>query len=145
MTNRMVLGALGGGAFGLKVSMPGVDSLTASNSDPAQWSFHSEWPGIANIYGAGTVQAGSAVNHNLGYVPWADVRHAASSGSTTYRDDAPHEYQDGVGSGTGWDTAQAVVTTTTLIGTWFNGAAPVKSTALSQMWFHYFILRIPVG
>ena len=52
MTNRVALGAIGGGNFGLKVSTPGNDVLTGTMEDD-KLSFDSSWSSTLKLKASG--------------------------------------------------------------------------------------------
>lgn len=56
MTDRVLLGALGGGAFGLKVSVPGY---SVSSAGPNDLAFDSTKGGFAAVLASGTVSMSS--------------------------------------------------------------------------------------
>lgn len=60
MTRRVILGALPGGDFGLRVSKPGYDALSTS-LQPKQLSFDSRWTRAARVHMTGTVTGNSTV------------------------------------------------------------------------------------
>lgn len=67
MTNRVLIGALGGGAQGIKISRPGVNVLTAADYDLI---FHSDWVGNSKIHQRGTLTYGSTASFpSLGFIP----------------------------------------------------------------------------
>lgn len=105
MTQRVKLGDLGGGVYGLKVSRPGYNVATSDPDDPVQTSFYSQWTDIVNVLDAGyancnTVGFADKAVTDPGYIPWMECRMA--SGSTVYDERTPFTW--GVGtSGTSLD------------------------------------------
>lgn len=87
MSRRVVLGKKNSGAFGLSVSLAGIDALTA-DVNGGGFSFDDSWTDIVKIAMTGTVTVASSVNvqdeqtvsHGLGYVPFIESR--IVSGST---------------------------------------------------------------
>lgn len=53
MTRRVVLGKQQNGGYALRVSLPGVDALTADANNPNQLSFNSDWTDLARIHQMG--------------------------------------------------------------------------------------------
>lgn len=70
MSNRVLLGALDSGGFGLRVSRPGYD-VTNAGLAKEQLAFDSRWPEVSNVWmsGGGTLSGVSSlhmVNINFG-------------------------------------------------------------------------------
>lgn len=90
MTRRVILGNLGGGAFGLRVALPGHDVVT-EGSNPDALSFDSGWTDIVKMIqvGVATASGSSVIPMDLlfpsqGYKPFAEVR--LRSGLRVYDD-----------------------------------------------------------
>lgn len=62
MTNRVVLGALPGGSYGLRVSVPGAD-VTNPAIPPFQKSFDSDWFNSAKIHATGSIFVPTATGY----------------------------------------------------------------------------------
>lgn len=86
-TSRIVIGALGGGDYGLKCSVPGVNARTADNSVPSNWSFHTGWGNTIRLAQAGftalaftpyAIQS-AIVYHGLGFRPFVEARSMEST------------------------------------------------------------------
>jgi hypothetical protein len=85
-TRRDVLGALPGGTFGLRCSLPGVDVITGDSNDPNQFSFNSDWTDIAKLHqvGVAVIPAPPPFNvsvpfPDLGYRPFVEVRRVSGN------------------------------------------------------------------
>lgn len=80
MVNRVCIGALPDGSYGMWVSAPGVEVTSVSNPlDSSQLTFNSNWTDIARVHAIGTGQAGpgnpiKVFWPDLGYKPFLEVR-----------------------------------------------------------------------
>jgi hypothetical protein len=63
MVNRVVLGALPGGGYGLRTSKPGANVLDA-NLPANQVSFDSRWPNAARVLKAGSISVPANLTAN---------------------------------------------------------------------------------
>lgn len=98
MTRRVKLGNLGGGAFGLRVALPGHDVVT-EGSNPDALSFDSGWTDIVKMIQVGV--ASKTADHSFtdilfpdpGYQPFAEVRYHI--GNRVYDDYNPISAADG--------------------------------------------------
>lgn len=92
MTRRVILGNLGGGAFGLRVALPGHDVVT-EGSNPDALSFDSGWTDIVKMIQVGVATKTADINFtevlfpDPGYAPFAEVRYR--SGLRIYDDYSP--------------------------------------------------------
>lgn len=91
MTRRAVLGALPGGTFGLRCSLPGIDVMTGDSTNQNQFSFNSDWTDIAKVQQVGlatippNILSGMTIPFtDLGYRPFVEVRRVA--GAVVYDD-----------------------------------------------------------
>lgn len=103
MIPRVLIGHLGGGAYGLRCSLPGHDVLSAPSE---KLSFDSAWPNLVKIRATGVVVAARNVLTDIfyadeGYTPHFSAR--AFSGNVLYDDHAV-----GVAPGQGAPGAQGV-------------------------------------
>lgn len=92
MTRRAIIGNMGGGIFGLKVSRPGYDVTTCDPDDPLQTSFYSQWTDVVKVLDGGYATNSSSlpstkVVTDPGYIPWIECRQV--SGSTVYDERTP--------------------------------------------------------
>lgn len=81
---RAVIGKYANGTtYGLKVSLPGVNALTADDTDATKFSFNSEWTDFVKIHHIGIFQSptgyveGAAVEVKfpaLSFVPFVEMR-----------------------------------------------------------------------
>lgn len=70
---RAILGHIGGGKQGLKVSLPGVNVKTADDNDRDALSFNSEWLEFSiPVYSVNRALFGHQIPHTLGYMPVCD-------------------------------------------------------------------------
>jgi hypothetical protein len=111
MTRRVVLGALPGGTFGLRVSLPGVDVMTGDSSNSTQFSFNSDWTDIAKVRQVGiatvppNIPPGVAIPFpDLGYRPFVEIRRL--NGALIY-DDWFNSVQSGIGAQIGTNSIVA--------------------------------------
>lgn len=81
MVARVVFGNLGSGQFGLKVSKPGVDVLSALDRDLV---FSSLWPNYGVVHASGTLFSAANVSASfpdLGYTPLTAIIPLNASGA----------------------------------------------------------------
>lgn len=131
MTNRVALGAIGGGNYGLKISKPGVDVLSAADKD---LSFSSLWPAHSLIHQTGTMTVTTSPTTvsftDLGFIPVAAMMREISSG----------HYGPLV-----WSIV--ITPSSQRIGPYFQ----IKSNELQASWiagsttYRYWIFNIPMG
>ncbi len=69
MTRRVVLGKQQNGGYALRVSLPGVDALTADANNPNQLSFNSDWTDLAKIHQMGQAFVYAAPTTTYIYFP----------------------------------------------------------------------------
>lgn len=92
MTRRVILGNLGSGVYGLRVSLPGHDVVSEAGNDDAM-SFDSGWTDLAKLIQIGTATKTADFSltdipfTNPGYTPFAEVR--LRSGNRAYDDFSP--------------------------------------------------------
>lgn len=110
MTERIILGNLGGGVYGLKVSLPGFSVLTSDPDDPEQTSFYSQWTDVMSVLSIGYGSSNSNLPTDVavpdpGFIPWIEAR--TISGTTVYDERTPFAWNpaastpsyDGLGIG----------------------------------------------
>jgi len=74
MTRRVVLGKQQSGGYALRVSLPGVDALTADANNPNQLSFNSDWTDLAKIHQMGQAFVYAAPTTTYIYFPAVIVK-----------------------------------------------------------------------
>lgn len=132
MTRRVILGNLGGGVFGLRVSLPGEDVVAGG-----ELSFDSGWTDIVKMIqvGVATKLADNTFTEVLfpspGYQPFAEVRYR--SGLRVYDDYSPIVVSDASPHGLGATIA------TDRLRLW--PAATGSGTAYDVV---YAVFRVPV-
>lgn len=84
---RVVLGRQADNSFGLRVSLPGHDALTASQDDTTQLSFNSEW-NLLRIHALGISSTSPIPFPALTYYPYFEAR--IINGNVVYAD---HSYE----------------------------------------------------
>ena len=109
MTSRLIIGNIGGGGFGLKCTVPGVDVLTADNNNPALFSFNSSWSNMIRIAASGyanitytsntTYSSSSPIVHSLGFTPFIEVRSMENYANRIFDEFAISNYQNGPNGG----------------------------------------------
>lgn len=112
MTNRVLLGTLGGGSFGLRVSRPGYD-VGAEPLGSKNIAFDSRLTdfGIIHQQGIWSWGGGTITFPTLPYIPLASILRIDSSGRIINED----MYAAANGSSLNWTTPfVAIVTTSTL-------------------------------
>lgn len=73
MTRRFILGNYGTGVVGLKAALPGFDAILDDDTDPAKFSFNSQWAqDVMQIHAAGKTRFCTKVTHSLGFAPFAE-------------------------------------------------------------------------
>lgn len=128
-TRRAVLGALPGGGFGLRVSLPGFDVLADDPTDVSKFSFNSDWTDLLRTHQYGFVATNQTVPFpELGYYPFIEVRQVSPSDAY---DDRPTNI-----SGARWAT-QAACTVTTHGFTITNYAPPASA--------YYIVFKEPAS
>lgn len=92
MASRVVIGALPGGGYGLKSSLPGFDVLSVTNDDSQKLSFSSNWTNVAHVHMTGVGSIGAGISNmtisyvSLGYIPFVEVRSCNLSSGVVYDD-----------------------------------------------------------
>ncbi len=82
---RIVLGNYGDGRQGLKCSKPGVNAMTADDSDPSLFYFNTEWDWVVEIHQAGVGRGSDWVNFNaLPFYPMIDAQYYNPTTKTIY-------------------------------------------------------------
>ncbi len=104
MTNRVAFGAVGGGAFGLKVSKPGYDVLDSGTID-AKLAFDSSWTKAQRIYLSGVYTATVNPSGVYGTVNFGATLSAVPTVLAAVRDSASSVWNPLEQVNTGWSNA----------------------------------------
>lgn len=104
MTNRVALGDVGGGAFGLKVSKPGYDVLDAGTVD-AKLAFDSSWTKAQRIFLSGVYTATVNASGVYGTVTFPSTLSTIPVVLAAYRDSASSVWNQISQVNTGWINA----------------------------------------
>ena len=99
MANRLVIGDIGNGNFGMKCSLPGNNALNTGNDDnPDFFSIHSEWDTLLQVGLIGNstwnptneaLSHSGNITHGLGYAPYVECRR--KDGNRVYDDEADRD------------------------------------------------------
>jgi hypothetical protein len=142
MTRRAIIGNIGGGVYGLKVSRPGYDVTTCDPDDPEQTSFYSEWTDVVKVLDGGYLINSSNLPSTKavtdpGYIPWIECRKVDRGTNTVYDERTPFTWgTTGTTSldGLGVTSERGLIT---LPGT--PSGSPVTYEIL------YVVFNVPVG